>query len=50
MALTIVVGFLCYVLSEWIGWSGVISMLFCGTVMAHYNSYNLTDEGKQTTL
>ena len=50
MALTIITGFLSYVLSEWVGWSGVISMLFCGTVLAHYNSYNLTEEGKKTTL
>lgn len=43
MALTILTAFLSYVLSEWAGWSGVITMLFCGTVLAHYNSYNLTE-------
>jgi sodium/hydrogen exchanger-like protein 6/7/sodium/hydrogen exchanger 8 len=50
MALTVLTAFLTYVLSEWAELSGVISMLFCGTVLAHYNSYNLTSEGKAVTL
>jgi hypothetical protein len=25
-------------------------MLFCGTIMAHYNVYNMTEEGKTSTL
>lgn len=49
MALTIMTGYLCYVISEWLTFSGVISMLFCGTVLSHYNSYNLTEQGKATT-
>ena len=42
VALTVLAGYLCYVLSEWAAFSGVISMLFCGTILAHYNTYNLT--------
>lgn len=50
VALTILAGFLCYVLSEWVSFSGVISMVFCGTILAHYNVYNMTEEGKNSTL
>jgi NhaP-type Na+/H+ or K+/H+ antiporter len=49
VALTMLSGFFSYVFSEWLGFSGVISMLFCGTVLSHYNVYNLTHQGKEAT-
>ena len=39
-------GYAAYILSEWGTFSGVISMLFCGITLSHFNVYNLTDEGK----
>ena len=50
MPLTMLGGYLGYVLSEWAGLSGVISMLFSGIILSHYNTYNLTEEGKSSTM
>ncbi len=38
-----------YIISEWCKFSGVISMLFCGITLSHFNIYNLTEEGKSAT-
>lgn len=43
MAMTLLTGYLGYVISEWLSFSGVISMLFSGIVLSHYNVYNMTE-------
>jgi NhaP-type Na+/H+ or K+/H+ antiporter len=42
VALILLTGFAAYILSEWATFSGVISMLFCGITLSHFNVYNLT--------
>jgi NhaP-type Na+/H+ or K+/H+ antiporter len=49
MALTILTGYIAYLFSEWCEFSGVISMLFCGTILSHYNVYNMTAIGCDAT-
>jgi len=49
MALTILTGYIAYLFSEWLEFSGVISMLFCGTILSHYNVYNISAVGCETT-
>ena len=46
VALILVTGYSAYILSEWGHFSGVISMLFCGITLSHFNTYNLSPEGK----
>ena len=42
-------GYLAYLLSELIHCSGIISMLTCGILMAHYTWYNLSPQSKNVT-
>jgi NhaP-type Na+/H+ or K+/H+ antiporter len=49
VALTILTGFISYFISECFSFSGVISMLFCGTILSHYNVYNISAVGCETT-
>ena len=46
VALILITGYSGYILSEWAKCSGVISMLFCGITLSHFNTYNLSEEGK----
>lgn len=46
VALVLLTGYSAYILSEWASMSGVISMLFCGITLSHFNVYNLSDEGR----
>ena len=46
VALILLTGYSAYILSEWAGCSGVISMLFCGITLSHFNIYNMSDEGR----
>jgi NhaP-type Na+/H+ or K+/H+ antiporter len=43
-------GYLAYLLSEQAEASGIISLLTCGIVMAHYTWYNLSPQGKQSSF
>jgi len=43
-------GYLSYVTSEVAAFSGIISLLTSGVVMAHYTWYNLSPQGKQSTF
>ena len=38
--------YICYVISEVAEFSGIISLLTCGIVMAHYTWFNLSPQGK----
>ena len=49
IALIILTGYAGYVISEMFDYSGVISMLFCGLVLSHFNIYNMTEKGKSST-
>lgn len=42
-------GYMGYLLSEIFELSGIISLLTCGIVMAHYAWYNLSPQSKHTT-
>lgn len=42
-------GYLSYVTSEVAEQSGIITLLTCGIVMAHYTWYNLSPQGKQSS-
>lgn len=43
-------GYLSYVISEVTKFSGIISLLTAGIVMAHYTWYNLSPQGKQSSF
>lgn len=49
VVLTYLFGILSYVAAEYFDLSGVITVLICGVVMAHYNFYNLTVGGMHAT-
>ena len=40
-------GYLCYVSAEAMKQSGLIALLTCGIMMAHYSWYNLSPQGRQ---
>ena len=40
-------GYLCYVSAEALSQSGIIALLTCGIMMAHYAWYNLSPQGRQ---
>ena len=42
-------GYLSYSVSELIHCSGIIALLTCGVIMAHYTWYNLSPQAKQVT-
>ena len=42
--------YLSYLFSEVLEASGIISLLTCGVVMAHYSWYNLSPQGKQSSF
>lgn len=42
-------GYLSYVTSEVTEQSGIITLLTCGIVMAHYTWFNLSPQGKQSS-
>lgn len=49
MAFTYIFGIMSYVMAEFFGMSGVITVLISGVVLAHYNFYNLTVGGMHAT-
>lgn len=49
VAITYLFGILSYVIAETLDMSGVITVLVCGVMLAHYNFYNLTPGGMHTT-
>lgn len=46
VGLTMLTGYGAYICGEWVQFSGVISMLFCGITLSHFNTYNLSENGK----
>jgi NhaP-type Na+/H+ or K+/H+ antiporter len=49
VAFTYIFGILSYMMAEFFGMSGVITVLISGVVLAHYNFYNLTVGGMHAT-
>lgn len=49
VVITYLFGILSYVAAEYYDLSGVITVLICGVVLAHYNFYNLTVGGMHAT-
>lgn len=41
--------FIVYLLAEFVGSSGVITILIFGILLNHYNSYNLSEEGSENS-
>jgi NhaP-type Na+/H+ or K+/H+ antiporter len=48
-ALIFCFGNLAYVISELLGFSGIIALLASGIVMAHYTYYNISKQGREVT-
>lgn len=42
-------GYISYIVSELLDFSGVITMLFCGITLSHFNTYNMSEEGVKTS-
>ena len=49
VVITYLFGILSYVAAEYYDLSGVITVLICGVVLAHYNFYNLSVGGMHAT-
>jgi hypothetical protein len=49
VVITYLFGIFSYVAAEYFDLSGVITVLICGVVLAHYNFYNLTVGGMHAT-
>lgn len=47
VGLIFLTGYIAYLASELAGFSGVISMLFCGITLSHFNTYNMSSAGTQ---
>lgn len=48
-ALIFCFGYLAYVLAEFFGLSGIISLLASGVCMAHYTYYNISEQGREVS-
>ena len=44
------IGFLQYILTELLDFSGSISLLLYGILLSHYNTYNLSPSGQKTSV
>jgi sodium/hydrogen exchanger 8 len=49
MGLIFLTGYISYLASELLGSSGVITMLFCGITLSHFNTYNLSSQGVEAS-
>jgi len=47
--LVLLFSYIAYSVPEIIGLSGIMSLFFCGIMLAHYNWYNLSEEARATT-
>ena len=47
--LVVLFAYISYSVPEIIGLSGIMSLFFCGIILAHYNWYNLSEEARATT-
>jgi NhaP-type Na+/H+ or K+/H+ antiporter len=45
VGLLFLTGYISYLASELLGFSGVITMLFCGITLSHFNTYNMSPQG-----
>lgn len=50
ISLIFLTGYMSYIVSELLGFSGVITMLFCGITLSHFNRYNMSEEGVKTSM
>lgn len=50
LLVVLLVAFMSYCVSEVLSFSGVMSLFFCGIVLAHYNWYNLSSTSRASTL
>lgn len=46
VSVTILIPWISYLIAEAVGYSGIVSIVFCGIVMARYALPNLTENGK----
>lgn len=49
VGLIFLTGYISYLASELLGFSGVITMLFCGITLSHFNTYNMSAAGVQAS-
>ena len=49
LGLTFLVGYIAYLTSEIIGYSGIISMMVVGIMLSHFNIYNMSKSGVETS-
>ncbi|CAD8118443.1 unnamed protein product [Paramecium sonneborni] len=47
VSVTVIIPWVCYLISEAVGFSGIVSIVFCGIVMAKYALPNLSESGKE---
>lgn len=45
LGMTFILGFIAYLTCEIIGYSGIISMMVVGTMLSHFNIYNMSKSG-----
>eukprot|EP00897_Mesotaenium_endlicherianum_P005652 jgi/Mesen1/5114/ME000255S04087 len=49
VALMALMAYLSYVISDLLGFSGILTVFFCGVVMSHYTWHNVTESSRVTT-
>lgn len=47
VSVTVIIPWVCYLISQAVGYSGIVSIVFCGIVMAKYALPNLSESGKE---
>lgn len=50
VSVTIIMPWVCYLIAEAVGFSGIVSIVFCGIAMARYALPNLSENGKSVRI
>ncbi|PFH37723.1 sodium/hydrogen exchanger 3 protein [Besnoitia besnoiti] len=46
VAITLLTAYMAFGVSEWLGFSGVVSLFFCGVMLGHFNMHNLSKKSR----
>ncbi len=49
LSVFLIIPWLCYLISEIVSLSGIVSIMFCGVAMGHYAMENVSTQAKQNT-
>ncbi|CBZ52658.1 putative Na+/H+ exchanger [Neospora caninum Liverpool] len=46
LAITLLTAYMAFGVSEWLGFSGVVALFFCGVMLGHFNVHNLSKKSR----